>query len=315
MNAYAIAFAAAALAGLVSSWHLLHAAEPQMHDAGPPATLAAKLGAAFHDRGFRNLLRLLAGWNLASNLAAPFITVYLLQQLHYGLGTVTALWVTSQAANAATLFAWGRVSDKLSNKGVLAVALPLYFLCLLALVFTRVGQPYGAQLPLLFAVHLIMGAAGGGVALSTGNLALKLAPQGQGTSYLAACGLVSAVAGGAAPLVAGTLAEWWQSSQLAFVVRWVSAADVREVSVLRFAHLEILFALAALLGLYALHALTRIAEGEEVSERRVIQEFALEAQRSVNHLSTLGGVLGSLFTFERLAERRFFGRRRAGESP
>jgi hypothetical protein len=43
----------------------------------------------------------------------------------------------------------------------------------------------------------------------------------------------------------------------------------------------------------------------------VIQEFALEALRTVNHLSSIGGVLGSLFPFQRLNERR----RRARDKP
>lgn len=60
-----------------------------------------------------------------------------------------------------------------------------------------------------------------------------------------------------------------------------------------------------------MHAVSRIEEGSEVSERRVIQEIGLEALRTVNHLSSIGGVLGSLFPFGRLSDRR----RRARERP
>jgi EamA domain-containing membrane protein RarD len=45
-----------------------------------------------------------------------------MQQLGYGLSTVTGLWVASQLANAFTLFLWGNVPDRLSNKAVLRVA-------------------------------------------------------------------------------------------------------------------------------------------------------------------------------------------------
>lgn len=315
MNAYVIAFLCAAAAGALSTLYLARASEPQMHDAGPVLPMREKLRAPFRDRNFRRLLVLLGAWNLASNFSAPFLTVYLLQQLGYGLGTVTSLWVASQAANALTLLAWGRVSDRLSNKAILAVALPLYFACVLGLVFTRVGQPYGMQLALLYGVHVAMGAASGGIGLATGNLGLKLAPQGQGTAYLAAVGLVCAVAGGAAPLLAGAIGEWLQSSQLSVVIRWASSATVAEVSVLRFAHLEFLFAGSAALGLYVLHALSRIEEGPEVSERRVVQELGLEAMRTLHHLSSVGGMLGSLFPFERLSERRLFSRPRPARRP
>lgn len=304
LRAYALALALAGAAGLFSSWHLAQAPEPRMTDAGPPGRLRDRLRAPFHDRGFRRLLVLLGSWNLASNLSAPFLTVYLIRQLGLGMGTVTALWVTSQAANALTLLAWGRVSDRTSNKSILAVAFPAYFACALGLVFTRLAEPFGAQVAWLFVVHAVMGAATGGITLATGNLGLKLAPQGQGTPYLAAVGLVSAVAGGAAPLIGGALAQWLASSQLSLVLRWSSAAQVDELAVLSITHLEFLFAGTAALGLYVLHALTRLEEGGEVSERRVVQELALEALRSVNQLSSIGGVLGGVFTFDRLNERR-----------
>lgn len=312
---YVVAFLFAGIACVMSLTHLARADEPRMADAGPSVPMWDKLRAPFRDTNFRRLLTLLGAWNLASNFSAPFLTVYLLQQLGYGLGTVTSLWVTAQAANALTLLAWGRISDKLSNKAILAVALPTYFACALGLVFTSLGEPYGLQLVLLFGVHLLMGAASGGIGLATGNLGLKLAPQGQGTAYLAAVGLVCAIAGGVAPLLAGAAAEWFQARQLSIVVRWVSPLAVNEVSVARFAHMEFLFATSALLGLYVMHALSRIGEGSEISERRVMQELGLEAMRSVQQLSSIGGALGALFPFDRLSERRLFGRPRSLRRP
>jgi hypothetical protein len=307
---YAIAFAGSGLAGLASSWYLARCPEPRMQRAGPAVSLSAKLAAPFRDRGFRRLLVMLGAWNFASNFAAPFLTVYLLQQLGYGMATVTGLWVVNQVANALTMFAWGRLSDRLTNKAVLSVALPVFFVCTLALVLARAGAPYGLQLGILVLVHAAMGAVGGGIGLATGNLGLKLAPEGQGTSYLAAVGLVSSAAGGLAPLVGGALGEWLQSSQFALVLRWVSSRATHELSVLRFEHYEFLFALAGLLGLYVMHALSRVQEGDEISERRVVQELLLEAQRTVDQLSSIGGLLSTVFVFDRLSERRLWFRRR-----
>jgi hypothetical protein len=59
-----------------------------------------------------------------------------------------------------------------------------------------------------------------------------------------------------------------------------------------------------------MHALSRVREGEEVSERRVVQELLWEARQSVDQLSSLGSLLGSVFAFERLNERRAWFRRR-----
>ena len=70
-------------------------------------------------------------------------------------------------------------------------------------------------------LHVLMGAAGGGIGLATGNLGLKLAPRARGTAYLAAIGLVGAVCGGVAPLIGGALAQALSDRQLSLLVRWV----------------------------------------------------------------------------------------------
>ena len=303
--AYALCFAAAGVAGAISTAYLARVPEPPMGPAGPSMATLERLRAPVADRPFRRVLVLLAAWNLASNVAAPFLTVYLIQQLGYGLTTVTSLWVLSQLANVLTIYLWGRLSDRLSNKAVLSVALPAYFACLLSLVFIDATTTAStSRLVALAVMHFVMGAATGGIGLAAGNLGLKFAPQGQATAYLAMTGLVSAIVGGVAPIVAGMFAQGVAQSELSVVMRWTSPDRRAELAVLSFAHWEFLFAISCVLGLYVMHALSRIDEGDQISEHRVMQEFALEALRTVNHLSSIGGVLGDLFPFQRLAERR-----------
>lgn len=157
MLAFTLCFAGGGLAGLMSSAALYRCPEPVMDDGGPVRRMRDQLRGPFVDREFRRLLLTLASWNVASNLVAPFLTVYLMRQLGFGLSQVTALWVISQVCNAATLLAWGRVSDRLSNKSVLAVAVPLYFACTLGLVFVPVNLSPTLQFGFLAAVHALMG--------------------------------------------------------------------------------------------------------------------------------------------------------------
>ena len=311
LYAYSLTFGAAGLAGFVSTWFLTRVPEPPMTHAGPQMSVIHKIAAPFRDANFRKVLRYILAWNAATNLAAPFLAVYLMQQMHFALSTVTTLWVTSQVANAVVLYIWGRLSDRLSNKAVLTVALPLYFLCMLGIGFAALPGMAEFALPLLYFLHIAMGAAAGGVGLATGNMSLKLAPQGQGTSYLAATSLVASVTGGIAPLVGGALAQWFEVVALSVVVRWSWPGAVGEATVIGFTRYQFLFALSAALGLYVLHRLSQIREGEEISERVVIQQFALEAVRTVNQVSTVAGLLGNLFTFGRLVERRLYARRSA----
>jgi MFS family permease len=312
LQAYSVTFAAAGIAGFVSSWFLSRVPEPPMHRAGAHSPLLSMISTPFRDRNFRRVIVFMAAWNVASNLAAPFLAVYLMRQLGYPLSTVTTLWVSSQFANALTLYLWGRLSDRLSNKAILAAALPIYFLCTLGLVFTAIPNPHSLTLPLLYAIHILMGAASGGIGLATGNLGLKLAPHGKGTVYLANVSLVGSVAGGIASILGGAIADWFASRELSVTFHWASPGVIKEVTLLQFQHWEFLFAISAALGLYVLHALSRIEEGERISERQVVQQFVLEAFRTLDQLSSIEGLrLAILIPFARLFERR----RHARETP
>jgi MFS family permease len=198
------------------------------------------------------------------------------------------------------LYLGGRLSDRLSNKAILAVALPAYFASMLGLVFASALDSARLQLALICSLHVLMGAALGGIALATDNIGLKLATQGRSTSYLAVIGLVSAIAGGAAPLIGGAIAQQLSQSELSLIVRWRSPSLTEDMVVFGFANWEFLFALSGVLGLYVMHALSRVREGEEISERVVILELALEAPRTVNHLSSIGGVV----SFSRISQWR-----------
>ena len=305
LHAYALAFLVAGLVGFVSTYYLASVPEPVMARNGPPTPLTAMLGAPFRDASFRRVIVFMASWNFASNLAGPFVTVYLLQQLAYGMGTVTTLWIASQIANALTMYLWGRISDRLSNKAILAVALPAYFGSLIALPFTVIPHPHALTRPLLYLIHVVMGTAAGGIALATGNLGLKLAPQGSGTSYLAAVGLAGATAGGLAAIAGGALADWFATREISVFVHFTSASAAHELIVMSFRHWEFLFALSFLCGGYVLHALSRISEGEEHSERVVVQEFVAEASRSLAQLSPIDSLKDVLLVpLGRLRDRR-----------
>jgi MFS family permease len=305
LQAYSLVFAVGGIGGFLGVRALMRVPEPVMLRTGPPQPILALLCKPLRDTNFRRLIVFMASWNFASNMAAPFLTVYLLQQLGYGLGTVTALWALNQVAGALTLYAWGRLSDRLTNKAVLATALPAYFGCLIAFPVSALPEPHALTLPLLVIIHIVMGVASGGIALATGNIGLKLAPQGSGTAYLASVSLAGSLAGGVAALVGGGLAEWFGARKLALLVRWSEPGATTGFVALQFQHWEFLFGIAFVLGLYVLHALSRVQEGDHVSERSVMRGFFLEAGRTFEQmLSTAAGSVAAVFPFGRLYDRR-----------
>lgn len=89
--AFAAAFIGAGIAGFVSSGWLARTPEPAMPPAGPIMPIRDMLREPLGDANFRSLMFMLGGWNLASNLVAPLLTVYLIQQLGFSFSTVTSL--------------------------------------------------------------------------------------------------------------------------------------------------------------------------------------------------------------------------------
>jgi MFS family permease len=115
-----------------------------------------------------------------------------------------------------------------------------------------------------------------------------------GTAYLGAVGLAGSAAGGLAALAGGALAGWFAARELTLTLHWAAPSSAHEMTVLTFRHWEFLFAIAFALGGYVLHALSRIREGREHSERMVLRELIAEAFRSLDQLAPLLLPLGRL---------------------
>jgi len=106
-------------------------------------------------------------------------------------------------------------------------------------------------------------------------------------------------------MAGGALADWFAARELSLYVHWTTPGAAHDITVMSFRHWEFLFAISFLCGGYVLHALSRIREGEEHSERRVIQEFVGEASRSLAQLSPIDGLKAAiLFPIGRLRDRR-----------
>jgi MFS family permease len=149
----------------------------------------------------------LSAWNFTANLASPFFAVYMLRSLGYSMFTVIVLTIASQLSNLAAVGLWGNLIDRFSNKAVLGVSAPLFLICTLAWTFTGLSWVQSITLYLLLALHVLMGIATAGVALASGNIAMKLSPTGQATSFLAASSVVSASCASIAPIIGGLCAD------------------------------------------------------------------------------------------------------------
>ena len=302
-QAYSALFVAGALAGAVSMLYLARVPEPAMVPPERKIHLGRMLAEPFRDGNFRRLIWFLGSWQFATNLAAPFFTVYLVSQLGYDMTVVTILMVVSQMANVLVLRMWGKLSDRFSNKAVLRVCGPLFLACIFAWTLVAVPQKHAWTLALLTLLHIVMGMAAAGVTLASGNMGLKLAPRGRGTAYLAAGSMVNSLAAGIAPIVGGLFADDFAARELSLILRWTSGPDATEFVTLRLRHWDFFFLLAAVLGLYALHRLSVVEEQGHGEDRAMMTEVVAEARRAVASLSSIAGLrLMTAFPFGRIVQ-------------
>jgi MFS family permease len=242
------------------------------------------------DVNFRNLIRFLGPWNFAVNLAAPFFVVYMFKRLGLGMSSIMGLTVLSQLMNFAFLRIWGKLSDRFSNKSVLAVSGPLFMLCILAWTFTTLPGWYTLTVPLLLGIHVLTGISTAGVTLASGNIGLKLAPRGEATSYLVASNIVNSLAAGFAPILGGRLADFFAKRELMWTVIWRGPGGEFTQPTLDLRQWDFVFFIAVAIGLYSLHRLALVKEVGEVKERIVIRELIAESWMRLRNLSTASGL-------------------------
>jgi len=303
--AYAILFALAFLGGAASTWCMAFMTEPTPPAGSPDVALLARLRIPFRDGNYRRLLAFIATWNFAINLAAPFFMVHMLKRLQLDLWQVMALTIISQIMNLAVLRRWGDIADRLSNKAVLRVCAPLFIGCIFAWAFTTFPERHALTIPMLVVIHMLTGIATAGVTLAAGNIAMKLAPRGDATAYLATNSLVISLASGVAPVAGGLLAHFFTERELSLILRWRTPEGALEFDTLSISQWDFFFVIAAAVGMVAVMLLGRVREVGEVHEKVVLSEMYLHAKRFVQNLSSIAGLAqAGEFPFGKLRTRR-----------
>ena len=279
--------------GLTSVIFMSLMPEPLMQPViGPQPPLIQRLSAPFRDTNFRRLIMFLFFWGFASNLAIPFFAVHMLQRLGLPLSWVIGLSVLSQMFNILFLRVWGPFVDRFGNKPVLSMSVSLYLLVILGWVFTTMPERYFLTIPLLVILHIFAGIAAAGVSFTIGTIGLKLAPQGESTSYLVGASLATNLGAGLGPLLGGFLADFFSVRQLSLTFTWIGPTSTIELSALSIIGRDFLFGIAFILGLFTLGSLATIREEGEVG-REVILESLMSPIREFSR--PMSSVPGSTF--------------------
>lgn len=256
-GAYAAIFALAVAAAVASTWCLTRMPEVPM-PAPRHTRLRALFARPFREANFRRVMLFLGCWQFVANLALPLFPVYLVKQLNYGITTAIALGIVSQLAMIAAVPLWGRVSDRWSNKTVIALAGPLFLCCPIGWTLAVLPAPHALTLPILVVLQMVLGAALAGLDLAGGNIVLKLAPRGESTVFLGANGLFKSLCAGCAPIVGGFLIDHLTALELPFLPAWAGSR------ILGLHPWSFFFLATALLGVLALMRLSPVEESGDV---------------------------------------------------
>lgn len=283
-------FAVAFFARLLSAATLARAPEPAMPPPpARPARMVELLRQPLRNSWFRSLIRFTASWQFAVNLAQPFFTVFLLQQLGFGVTFVVLLTIVSQLANIWSLKRWGALSDRYGAKSVLNAAAPSYVICIAAMIgASQLGATwYGAAYLVL--LHVAMGVAGAGVTLGSGTLALGLSPAGASAPYLALNALISSLLGGLAPVLGGVGAEFFEARRIGLVVEWAGPVIRGDLVGVHLTGWDFYFLFSALCGLYALHRLALVPAEGELQRGEMVQQILAQARARFTRPPSVGG--------------------------
>lgn len=292
LGIYSILFLIGGTAGIAGAVVLGKIPEPKMQPS-PSTGLLEVLLEPFREPNFRKLILFLGSWNFAVTFAAPFFVVYMLKRLDLNMTWIIGFSVVSQIFNVLFFRVWGRLADRFTNKSVLTVSGPLFIVSFLIWPFLTLPERHFLTIPLLVLIHVLGGISLAGVALCAGNLALKTAPYGRATAFLAVNALVCGIAATVAPVIAGIVADWFAVRELTFTLRWgmVGAeAEALTLPAMNLRGLDFLFIIAFVLGLYSVHRLLAVREEGEVEEKIVVRELYAEVRKLAQHVSNIPGI-------------------------
>jgi MFS family permease len=227
------------------------------------------------DANFKRLLLFNSGWLFALNIATPFFTVFMLTTLKLPLSYIIGLGILSQLFSILTIRTWGTSADRYSNKTIIAIAGPLYILCIIAWCFVGLYDNFFGNLALLAAIHILTGATTAGINLAVTNIGLKLSPNKHAVVYLSMKNIVTSSFASTAPVIGGWLADYFADRTLMINITWAGPQADKVFRLISLQGFNFLFLIGAFLALLALELLVHVHEVGEVNTslaRRIIRK-------------------------------------------
>ncbi len=307
--------------GLASPAFTAYVPEPMMQPvAGPRPPFLQAVTTPLRDRNYRQLMKFLMFWGFASSMAFPFFEVFMLRDLNLSILIVIILAVITEIFIVISLHFWGPLSDRFGSKVIMSSSTSLFLLVLLGWSIVVIQGQSALLIPLLVILHVLEGIAMASILLSEEALSLKLAPQGQATSYTSGASLADSAGTGIGMLAGGFLADFFTGHMVKLDLSWMAPLQGISWGEIQLTGFYFLFTLSFVLGLITLRTLQSVHEPGtarwKVARRALIADAAMDfcmvlAVPGVNrvtwfHFNYINVVLqkdvAEGFTADRLAE-------------
>lgn len=287
---YSFMFILAGVSGLSGAIFLL-ARTPEPQSILARENILSLLRRPLRDANFKRLLIFNSAWVFALNIAVPFFTVYMLRELQLSMIWVIGLTVVSQLFSIFTIRMWGAFSDRYSNKTILAIAAPLYILCIIGWCFVGIYSKFVPNMILLVLLHIGAGFATAGINLSLTNIGLKLAPREHAIVYLSTKNIITAIFSAAAPIVGGLLADYFGDRSLVINAHWDSPNYDKVVYLVSLHDMNFLFLIGAVLAFISLELLVRVKEVGEVEKGTVVRIMRSSIKSNLKEYFVIGNLI------------------------
>ncbi|MFO0870959.1 MAG: hypothetical protein U0935_18680 [Pirellulales bacterium] len=173
----------------------------------PPAQFHASadwrsvLVAPFRDARFRSFIEYCCFWHFAAMVGAPFIGMYLLQEIGMGLDRVLLVWALSWIGGAVWSRKFGGLAEKCGHRPLLVLCTMLKAVNMAALLVV----PRDPNLAFWVLVPVLMMDAqlNAGINIANQGYLLKYSPQENRTMFIAAGNALAGLVGGITAVLAG----------------------------------------------------------------------------------------------------------------
>jgi MFS family permease len=279
LSIYGCMFISGGLIGLSGAYFLSRTPEPQSQQANENIFKLFKK--PLQNSNFRNLLIFNSAWVFSLNIATPFFSVYMMKAIGLPLSYIIGLGILTQLSSIVSIKLWGRYADTYSNKTIIAICAPLYIFCIIAWCFVGPSADEYTNITLLALINIITGIATAGINLSLTNIGLKLAPKEDAIVYLSAKNIITAFFSSIAPLIGGSLADFFATRQLNWDIQWGGPNGMKIIHILALHQWNFLFLIGAALAAVAIRLLKRVQERGEVEKDLVVKLLRSDIRNSI----------------------------------